>query len=68
MAKLSAAERHKIPTKEFGLPKERKYPMENRAHAVNAEARATQMEKRGKLSAAAADRIKSKARRMLNEG
>ena len=67
MAKLNAAERKAIPSSTFGLPGSRKYPMPDKSHAVNAEARATQMEKRGKLSAAAADRIKSKARRMLNE-
>jgi len=67
MAKLNAAERKRIPSKEFGEPGSRKYPMPDRAHAANAEARATQMEKRGKLSAAAADRIKAKARRLLGE-
>ncbi len=32
MAKLNAAKRNKIPKKEFGLPGERKYPMEDKAN------------------------------------
>ena len=65
MAKLKAAERKHIPAKEFGLPGERKYPMPDRAHAANAKARATQMVKRGNLSAASAAKIREKADRML---
>lgn len=47
MAKLKAATRNRIPSSEFGLPKQRKYPMEDKTHAVNAKARATQMAKKG---------------------
>ncbi len=50
MAKLTTAKRKKIPKSEFGLPGEKKYPMPDKSHAVNAKARATQMEKKGKLS------------------
>ena len=67
MAKLKAATRNRIPSSEFGLPRERKYPMENPSHAVNAKARATQMENKGKLSASAAAKIKAKANRILGE-
>lgn len=67
MAKLDAAERKEIPTREFGLPGKRKYPMPDRSHAANAKARATQMEKRGKLSAASAAKIRAKANRLLGE-
>jgi hypothetical protein len=67
MAKLNAAKRKHIPTSEFGLPGSRKYPMPDRAHAVNAKARATQMVKRGKLSAASAAKIRAKANRKLGE-
>lgn len=67
MAKLDTSMRKKIPTSEFGLPGERKYPMPDRAHAQNAKARATQMVKRGKLSSGAAAKIRRKADRILGE-
>ena len=67
MAKLTTAERKRIPSKEFGEPGKRAYPMPDRAHAANAKARATQEVKKGKLSAAAASRIRAKADRMLGE-
>ena len=41
MAKLTAKTRNKIPKKEFGLPGERKYPMEDKSHARNAKSRAS---------------------------
>ena len=67
MGKLDAAERKAIPTREFGLPGKRKYPMPDRSHAQNAKARATQMVKRGKLSPASAAKIRKKANRLLGE-
>lgn len=67
MAKLNAAARKKIPTSKFGLPGERKYPMPDKSHAVNAKARATQMVKKGKLSSASASKIKAKANRVLGK-
>ena len=67
MAKLDTAERKEIPTREFGLPGSRKYPMPDGEHAANAKARATQQVKRGKLSAASAAKIRSKANRLLGE-
>lgn len=65
MAKLRAARRNKLPSSKFGLPGARKYPMPDRSHAANAKARAAQMVKRGKLSAASAARIRAKANRIL---
>lgn len=67
MGRLNAEERREVPTREFGLPGQRKYPMPDRSHAENAKARATQMVKRGKLSAASAAKIRSKANRLLGE-
>lgn len=61
MAKLDTAQRKRIPGSEFGLPGSRKYPMPDKSHAQNAKARATQMVKRGKLSAASAEKIRAKA-------
>jgi hypothetical protein len=67
MAVLRAAKRNKLAKSSFGLPGSRKYPMPDRAHAANAKARATQMEKKGKLSASAAATIKAKANKKLGK-
>ena len=67
MAKLSTATRKSLPSSEFGLPGERKYPMNNRSHAANAKARATQQVAKGNLSSGAAARIRAKANRILGE-
>lgn len=40
MAKLTAAARRNIPTSEFALPEERKFPIPDRSHAANAKSRA----------------------------
>lgn len=63
--KLKAATRNAIPSSKFGMPAQRKYPMPDKAHAVNAKARATQMVAKGKLSPAMASTIRSKANKML---
>ena len=65
MAKLQAKVRNKMPKSQFGMPGERKYPMPDKAHAANAKARATQMEKKGKLSPASKVKIDSKANKVL---
>jgi len=65
MTKLSTKQRNKIPSNEFGLPKVRKYPMPDRAHAKNAEARAAEMKNEGKLSAANKAIIDTKAKAIL---
>lgn len=65
MSKLTAKSRSKIPTSEFGLPGERKYPMPDRSHAINAKARASQMVKKGKLSPSSKAKIDAKANRLL---
>lgn len=66
MAKLSTAARKRLPTSDFAGPN-RSYPVENKSHAANAKARATQMVAKGKLSSGAAARIRAKANRMLGE-
>jgi hypothetical protein len=65
MSRLKASTRNALPKSEFGLPGERKYPMPDKSHAANAKARATQQVKAGKLSPAAAARIRAKADRIL---
>jgi hypothetical protein len=67
MAKLTTAKKNAEPKNEFGLPEERKYPMPDASHARNAKARASQMEKKGKLSAANKKKIDAKANRILGE-
>ena len=65
MAKLTSAKKNAEPKKDFGLPKERKYPMPDASHARNAKARASQKEHEGKLSAADKKKIDSKADKIL---
>lgn len=67
MAKLTTKKRNKIPKSEFGMPGEKKYPMPDKSHAVNAKARATQMVKKGKLSPSSAAKIKAKANKILEK-
>lgn len=68
MAELSSKSRKKLPKKDFGLPGEKKYPMPDKAHAVNAKSRATQMENKGKLSESSKAKIDAKANRILDGG
>ena len=44
LAKLDAADRKRIPAKQYAFPKERKEPLENAAHVRNAIARFNQVE------------------------
>ncbi|MDE2105609.1 MAG: hypothetical protein KGL39_50750 [Patescibacteria group bacterium] len=65
MAKLTSAIRSSLPSSEFALPSKRKFPIEDKAHAANAKARATQMVAKGKLSPETAAKIRAKADRVL---
>lgn len=67
MAKLDAEERKELPKSDFGMPSERKYPMENASHASDAKARARDMLKRGSISEAEYNKICAKADRVLGE-
>lgn len=67
MVKLTTEKRNKIPKKEFGLPGEKKYPMPDKSHAVNAKARATQMVEKGKLSESSKAKIDAKANKVLGK-
>lgn len=67
MARLTAAKKNSEPSKDFGLPQERKYPMPDKRHARNAKARASQMEHQGKLSAADKKKIDAKANKVLGK-
>ncbi len=68
MAELTAAQRKRIPSRQFGEPSERKYPMPDKAHAKNAKARASQAYREGRISKTERDRIYRKADLMLYGG
>ncbi len=65
--KLTSATRAAIPTAKFGLPKQRKYPIENASHAINAKGRAAQQYARGSLSLSQLGAIRTKANRVLTK-
>ena len=64
MAKLRTNTRTSLPENEFALPGG-KYPVEGKAHATNAKARANQQYKAGKLSAADRAKVDRKAAAVL---
>lgn len=67
MAKLTSKARAAIPASKFGEPGKRAYPMQDRSHAANAKARASQQEKAGNLSASSKAKIDAKANRILGK-
>ena len=67
MSKLNAKQENAIPSKEFGLPEKRAYPMPDRKHAANAKARAEQMEEKAELSSADKTKIDRKADKVLRK-
>lgn len=64
---LDTAQRRKLPASEFGLPKSRRYPMEDRGHAISAKAYAKQELDRGNLSKKDFTKIVTKADKVLRE-
>ena len=66
MSTLSTKSRKSLPKDQFALPGG-KYPVEDKAHAANAIARATQQYEAGKLSAADRAKVNSKANNVLAE-
>lgn len=67
MAKLTTKRRKALPKSDFALPGDRKYPMPDKAHAANAKARASQMEKQGKLSPSGKAKVDAKANKILKK-
>lgn len=65
MSKLTTEERNALPDSAFGLPEKRAYPIDTRARASNAKARATQEYKRGLLTMEERDRIDKAADQRL---
>ncbi|HEY7524693.1 MAG TPA: hypothetical protein VH720_13675 [Candidatus Limnocylindrales bacterium] len=56
-----------MPSQNYGLPEEKKYPMPDKAHARNAKARASQQVKAGNLTRTEKAKIDRKADRMLDK-
>lgn len=65
MAKLTTRRRNALPKSEFGLPGSRRYPMPDKAHAVNAKARAAQQVKAGSLPKSSQAKINAKANSII---
>jgi hypothetical protein len=66
MAQLSAKTRNRLKASSFALSG-RRYPVEDKAHAANAKARATQQHDRGNLSDADYARVTAKANKVLGK-
>ena len=67
MSKLTKDERDNLPDSEFGLPEKRAYPVDTKARARNAKARATQELERGLLTPEERDEIDRAADHKLNK-
>lgn len=67
MAKLDTDARKKLPAKDFAEPEKRAYPIEDKAHARNAKARASQAVKAGRMSKSEAGKIDKKADAVLGK-
>jgi hypothetical protein len=66
MAKLTTEQRKKLPSSDFALPG-RRYPIEDKAHARDAKARASAEAHKGHLSAAEKAKDDKKADAVLHE-
>jgi hypothetical protein len=67
MAELTEKKRNKLPKKDFALPNERKYPVNDKAHAANAKARAQQQYDKGNMSKGTLNKIDAKANKVLKK-
>lgn len=65
MAKLTTKSRKSLPTSEFALPGRRKFPVDTKARAANAKARAKQGLDKGTITRAEFDKIVAKANAKL---
>jgi hypothetical protein len=68
MAELKAKARNKLPAKDFAEPEKRAYPVEDKPHARNAKARASQAVKAGRMSETEEAKIDRKADAVLKKG
>ena len=68
MSKLTTKVRNKLPNSEFAIPSERKFPINDKAHAKNAKARASEMENKGRISQSTEKKIDTKANKVISKG
>ena len=68
MAKLDTKSRKTLPDKAFAEPEKRAYPVEDKPHARNAKARASQAVKAGRMSKTEEAKIDRKADQVLKKG
>lgn len=68
MAKLTTKTRDKLPKSKFAEPGKRAYPVEDKSHAANAKARATDAVKSGRMSKSTEAKIDAKANKVLSKG
>jgi hypothetical protein len=66
MTALTTKKRKQLPSDKFALPG-RRYPIEDKAHARNAKARAAQQEKAGNLSGSDKEKVDRKADAVLGK-
>jgi hypothetical protein len=64
--KLTSQQRNALPSRVFGLPKQRKYPEQDRGHAIAAKGRAGKQYKLGNLSLSQLGQIRAKANHVLS--
>lgn len=67
MAKLTSKSRNALSASKFAEPGKRAYPIEDKSHARNAKARASEEEHKGKLSKSAENKIDRKANKVLGK-
>ena len=68
MAELKSKTRNQLPARDFAEPDKRAYPIEDKSHARNAKARASQAVEVGRMSKAEGARIAKKADAVLKKG
>ena len=67
MAKLTTKDRKELPKKDFALPEDKRFPIDDKAHARNAKARSVQSVKAGNLSKADKKKVDAKADKVLGK-
>lgn len=67
MAELNTRSRDRLPAKDFAEPDKRAYPIEDKPHARNAKARASQAVEAGRMSKAEGAKIARKADAVLKK-
>jgi hypothetical protein len=68
MTKLNTRARNRLTSSDFAEPNKRAYPVEDKAHARNAKARASQATNAGRMSKVEERKIDKKADAVLKKG